>query len=157
MKQLNCKNVFFSLTILFFGIQFSACSSRSDADIQKDLTDSLQANAISGINAAVADGTVTLSGECTGDSCVTRAETIARKVDGVSGVENNATMKAESTDYTLRTQVQTIISKYNGVQADVADGVVVLRGSIDRSQIQPLMAELNNLTAKKIDNQLAIN
>jgi hypothetical protein len=34
--------------------------------------------------------------------------------------------------------------------------VVVLRGSINRNQIQPLMNELTNLQPKKIDNQLAI-
>lgn len=156
MKHLNIKKIFFSISILFLCFQFSACSSRSDADIQKDLTDSLQANAVSGVNAAVTDGAVILSGECQGDSCASKAEAVAKHVDGVSSVQNNVTMKAENTDYTLRTQVQTIISKYSGVQADVADGVIVLRVSIARSQIQPLMTELNNVKPKKIDNQLAI-
>jgi hypothetical protein len=63
---------------------------------------------------------------------------------------------AAKTDLTLRTSVQTIISKYQGVQADVVAGVVILRGTIQRDQLQPLMNELSSLSAKKIDNELAV-
>ena len=61
-----------------------------------------------------------------------------------------------ATDLTLRTSVQSIVTKYAGVQAEVASGEVVLRGTISRDLLEPLMTELKALNAKKIDNQLAI-
>jgi hypothetical protein len=42
------------------------------------------------------------------------------------------------------------------VQASVADGVIVLRGTIERSQLQNLMQDMNALRPKRVDNQLVI-
>ncbi len=76
-------------------------------------------------------------------------------MDGVQKVESNIT-KDNSTDLTMRTSVQSIITKYPGVQADVAGGVIVLRGTIDRDNLQSLMSDLGTLHPDKIDNQLAV-
>ena len=141
---------------------FASCSSRSDEDIQKDVTDKLSQGASGGalnyanVQASVKDGTLTLNGNCEGENCVDSLAERMKDIDGVKEVENNVKKTDAATDLTLRTSVQTIISKYGGVEADVAGGVIVLRGTIQRDQVQPLMNELSTLGAKKLDNQLAI-
>ncbi|MDQ6815132.1 MAG: BON domain-containing protein [Bacteroidota bacterium] len=158
MKCLNFKCGFYLLTIVFCSLLFVSCSSSpNNEQIQQSVKDSLQANAnTKNVSVAVADGTVTLTGTCDGNNCVAETEDKVKHINGVKSVQNNVTMAPQNTDLTLRTQVQSIVTKYAGVQADVASGVVVLRGSIERSQLQPLMSELNNLQASKIDNQLAV-
>ena len=152
------KIIFCVISAFFLSFIVTSCNSkRSNEDIQQAVNDSLQANVTTkNLTATVADGTVTLSGTCEGADCVTQAGDKVKNIDGVTQVTNNVTITRQNTDYTLRTQVQNIVTKYAGVQADVANGVVVLRGSIDRSQLQPLMTALNSLQASKIDNQLAV-
>ncbi len=166
MKQLH-KNFVIYLVIALFGVfSFSSCGNkRSDEDIQKDVSEGLTrgtgndangARAYSNVNATVKDGVVTLDGQCEGENCADSVVSRVNGIDGVKDVQSNIRQTQAPTDLTLRTSVQSIISKYQGVQADVADGVVVLRGSILRDQVQPLMNELSTLQARKIDNQLAI-
>lgn len=142
-----------AVIILFF---MSACGGHSDKDIQENVDKQLQQNAdLKGISATVKDGVVTLTGNCTSDNCDSLATQQVKGVDGVKSVDNQI-QKQVTTDVTLRTSVQSIVSKYDGVQADVAGGVVVLRGSIEKSQLDPMMNELQALKPKKLDNQLAI-
>ncbi len=131
-----------------------SCGGPNDKDIQENVNKKLQENH-QGVNAAVADGVVTLTGTCEGENCAAQAEQQVAEIKGVQSVQNN--IKANTgTDLTLRTSVQAIIAKYQGVQADVAAGNVVLRGTISRDQVQPLMNELQALQPKRIDNQLAV-
>ena len=153
--------LFKQLTLLpFMALLLASCGGRSDDKIQKDIQEQLQGKdgrtAYQSVKATVKDGTVQLSGTCEGGNCADSVATLVKKVDGVKNVENNIQQAQAETDLTLRTSVQSIISRYQGVQADVAAGVVVLRGVIQRDQIQPLMNELHSLQPKKIDNQLAI-
>lgn len=149
---------------LFTCLFFTACKNNpSDEQIQKNVTSKLAPDegsnnnqGFSKIEAVTSRGVVTLSGECQGQNCADSAANLVRSIDGVKNVVNNVKEAATETDYTLRTSVQGIISKYEGVQADVAAGVVVLRGQIQRAQLQPLMNELSALNPKKIDNQLAV-
>ena len=148
--------------LLVAGMSLVSCGSRSDEDIQKDVTNKLsQGESGSSLNYAnvqstVKDGTLTLNGNCEGENCADSLGERMKAVDGVKEVKNNVKQTEAATDLTLRTSVQSIISKYQGVVADVAGGVIVLRGTIQRDQVQPLMNELSTLGAKKLDNQLAI-
>ncbi len=157
------KNVYFKSAIFFLFAFFaiaisSSCNNkRSDAEVQQSIKEQLRSNqGYRGVNAVVKDGVVTLTGQCEGENCAQAIMEKVKRIEGVNKIENNIAQADTGIDYTLRTSVQSIISKYEGIQADVAAGVVVLRGSIQRSQLQPLMAELNTLEAKKIDNQLAV-
>jgi osmotically-inducible protein OsmY len=145
-----------SSVLLACVVFLEACGgNRSDDAILKDVNDSLQTRD-SGVTAKVDDGTVQLSGECEGENCADSLAAMVRGINGVKEVQNGVKGVAAKTDLTLRTSVQTIISKYQGVQADVVAGVVILRGTIQRDQLQPLMNELSSLSAKKIDNELAV-
>jgi hyperosmotically inducible periplasmic protein len=140
-----------------------ACNNRSDDAIQNDVREHIGSsrntsgtNAYANVEATVNKGVVTLTGQCEGENCADSLVNRVKEIEGVKDVESNLQQTAAPTDFTLRTSVQTIISKYQGVQADVAGGVVVLRGSILREQLQPLMNELSTLQARQIDNQLAV-
>ena len=160
MKKLSWKS--FHLAIMIAVLFLASCGNkRTDDQIQQDVTERLSANknnnqVYSNVTTSVKDGVVTLSGQCEGDNCGDSVMARVNEVEGVDNIVNNIQETAIPADLTLRTSVQSVISKYQGVQADVAAGVVVLRGSIQRDQIQPLMNELSTLKAKKIDNQLAI-
>ncbi len=158
MKHLNMRSLLFLITTFLFSYQFVSCKSApTDEQIKNNVTDSLQVNDnTKAINVTVADGVVALSGECKGENCATNAEDKVKNMDGVKQVNNTVTMMRENTDLTLRTKVQSVLTNYEGVQADVANGVIVLRGTLNRSQLQPLMTELNALSPIKIDNELAI-
>ncbi|MFD0795407.1 BON domain-containing protein [Mucilaginibacter litoreus] len=157
MKQLRLKKP--TGLMLFIGLLFfaTACNHQpKDEDIQASVTKQLQDNPdFQDITASVKDGVLTLEGKCQSQNCDSLVESQVKSVDGVKSIENNIE-KDDTTDLTLRTSVQDIISKYDGVQADVAAGVVVLRGSIDKKLVQPLMNELQMLNPKKLDNQLVL-
>ncbi|MEO7802282.1 MAG: BON domain-containing protein [Ginsengibacter sp.] len=146
---------FFAVALLVL-VTVSCKDEPNDKEIQDNVTKQLKDDKnYAGVNSTVEDGVVRLTGMCEGDNCAADIEKNIKNVNGVQKVENNI-VKDNTTDLTLRTSVQSIITKYPGVQADVAAGVVVLRGSIDRTNLQPLMSDLGTLHPKKIDNQLVI-
>jgi len=59
-------------------------------------------------------------------------------------------------DVTLRTSVDNVLKSYDGVTADVKDGVITLRGSIKQDDLQPLIMKVQELKPKKVENQLTI-
>jgi hyperosmotically inducible protein len=134
-----------------------SCNNQpNDKKIQDNVTQQLQENKnYAGVNSSVKDGVVTLTGMCKGDNCAADIEKNIKEVDGVKKVENKI-VKDNSTDLTMRTSVLSIITKYPGVQADVSSGVITLRGSIDRDNLQSLMSDLTTLHPEKIDNQLVV-
>lgn len=154
--QYKLRTVSAIFMLLTSSLAMLSCSSRNDDEIQKDVNQSLSESKQSNVTAQVADGVVKLDGQCMGENCADSIAARIKDIDGVKDVENNLQQGTVETDLTLRTSVQSIISKYQGVQAEVAGGEVVLRGIIQRDQLQPLMNELGTLKAKKIDNQLAV-
>ena len=145
------------IAIAFIIISAVSCNKKpNDKEIQDNVTKALQSNQnYATVNSTVKNGTVTLTGMCKGENCAADIEKNIKDVSGVQKVENNIS-KDESTDLTMRTSVQSILTKYSGVQADVANGVIVLRGTIDRGNLQSLMSELSSLHPDKIDNQLLV-
>ena len=154
LSMFKFKHNFAILLLLFAAV---SCNNKpNDTEIQGNVTKTLQVNKnYAGVNSTVKDGTVSLTGTCEGDNCAADIESKIKDLNGVQKVENNIT-KDNSTDLTLRTSVLSIITKYPGVQADVSEGVIVLRGNIDRVNLQSLMSDLGVLHPKKIDNQLVV-
>ncbi len=156
MKRLFTKQKGSYFLVGIFLLLMCACNdSVSDADLQEQITADLHANEkFKAVEISVVNGAVSLTGTCDGENCADEAGDQVKDMDGVKSLDNQ--VKRRETDLTMRSSVQSIISKYQGVQADVAAGVIVLRGSIVKDQLQPLMTELEALRPQKIDNQLAI-
>ena len=147
---------FFVVIALLCFTAVSCGNKPNDKEIQDNVTRMLKENInYASVNSTVKNGTVTLTGMCKGDNCAADIEKNIKDVNGVQKVENNIT-KDTSTDLTMRTSVQSILTKYPGVQADVTNGVIVLRGTIDGVNLQSLMSELSSLHPDKIDNQLLV-
>lgn len=60
-------------------------------------------------------------------------------------------------DSKLENDVETAIKGFEGVKADVDDGVVILKGQISRDRLPALMKIINDLKPKKVENKLEIN
>lgn len=145
------------LAIILFCAVATSCNNKVDDQKIRDNVSKqlLENNNYLGVTSNVQDGVVTLEGVCEGENCAANIENTIKEIDGVKKVENKI-RKDNSTDLTFRTSVQSILTNYPGVQADVAGGEIVLRGTIDRENLQSLMSDLSTLQPKKIDNQLVV-
>jgi hyperosmotically inducible protein len=148
---------------LIFTSGFVACKGKpSDAEIQTEVTKALSDEAGSGLTASVNKGVVTLTGTCKDEACRNSCANEAKGVKGVTDVVNNITVPVAAApveitpDAPLQDAVNNVVKTYSDVKAEVKDGVVTLRGNIERSKLQDLMMALNGLKPKKIDNQLVI-
>jgi len=157
MKFTSFKGVA-SLLIACFAIFFASCNNKpTDAELQKSVDTTLKNNNnYTGVTASVNKGIVTLNGTCQGENCATDIEKKIKQDDNIDSVINNIHESVQETDLTLRTSVEAIISNYPGVEADVAAGVVVLRGSIARDHLAELMDSISALNPAKIDNQMVV-
>lgn len=80
-----------------------------------------------------------------------------KKADSTTQQDKTTNTPVEiSPDATLRTSVDNVIKAYDGVQADVKDGVVTLRGNIKQDDLQTLIMKVQELKPKKVENQLVI-
>lgn len=153
-------NILFS--ILFTASIFIMGCGQKDSDIKAAVEEKLKTNTemAAPMLVSVADGVVTLSGECKDETCKAKCEELAKSAKGVKSVINNAVIAAApvevSTDNALTTGVKDATKDHPTVTATVNDGVVTLTGEIKRDQLPKLMQTLNTLNPKKIENQLTI-
>lgn len=151
----------FPVVLMLAVVSFESCKKKNrDGEIQTAFTSKVQSDPnLAGVTATVQDGVVTLTGSCADENCRTNAEKSVKDIDGVDKVVNNIQVApvVVSGDETLRNGMQSVVSKYDGVQADVTGGVITLRGTIkNREDLQSLMQELSALRPQRIDNQLVI-
>lgn len=157
MKFITYKKVRI-FSIFCITVFFTSCHNRpTDADLQKSVNTTLTNNSnYKNVTASVKNGIVTLDGSCEGENCSTEIEKKLKEDKNIDSVVNNVQQEPPATDYTLRTSVQAIISNYPGVEADVANGVVVLRGNVGRDHLTALMDSISALHPAKIDNQMVV-
>lgn len=159
---MNLKKITSWILIVMFSVgTFTACKGKNnDQDIQASVSEKLPM----GITATVQEGVVTLSGSCPDANCKTTAEQTAKDVKGVKSVTNNISVSIVgnapveiATDDALTSSVNSAISAYPTVKANVANGVVTLTGSINRSELQELMQKVQALNPQRVENQLIVN
>jgi hyperosmotically inducible protein len=146
-------------------VMFSSCGVK-DSTISEAITEKAQTvPELANIHAAVADGVVTLTGECKDEASKAACENAVKAIKGVKSVVNNCTITPPppppapvviSADDQLMKGVTDATKDYPGVKSSVKDGVVTLTGEIKRADLKKLMMTLNTLKPKKIDNQLTI-
>lgn len=167
MKSINTSIRLIIAVLAFSGVTLISCkSTQTDAEIQSSINEKIAGNnEMKGLNASVKDGVVTLSGECATDECRKDCADAIKNVKGVKSVENNINVASAVTppapieinsDETLKNSVNDVVKNYKGVEADVKDGVITLRGEIKRDNLQNLMVSLNELKPRKLENQLVI-
>jgi osmotically-inducible protein OsmY len=113
------------------------------------------------INVDTKDGVVTLTGEVEDAAAKSKAETIAKGVEGVKSVTNNIIVKppapvstappaAAGNDAAIKKAVEDKLAaaKVTGVTVDVAGGVATLSGTVPRDQMQKAMMAANEANPK---------
>ena len=167
MKSINTSLRLFFTAASLFAITLVGCKGKpTDSEIQSSINEKIASNnEMKGLTASVNNGVVTLTGECPTEECRKDCADEIKNVKGVKNVENNIQVASATpapapvevaADETLRTSVNDVVKNYKGVEADVKDGVVTLRGEIQRSKLQDLIVSLNELKPRKVENQLVI-
>ena len=150
---------------LIAAISFTGCKPK-DADIKDAVEKSLKESpSTANVLVMVNDGVATLSGEVADANAKAESGTKATAVKGVKSVVNNTTIPAPAVapapvmvtpDDPLMSSVKDATKDYPTVTATVADGVIMLSGSIAKASLPKLMMALNGLHPKKIDNKLTV-
>jgi osmotically-inducible protein OsmY len=117
--------------------------------------------ATAAVSVATKDGVVTLSGMVNSEADKSRAEQLARSVEGVKQVTNSLTVKPAvviAPDDPLKTQVAANLTKYGitGITITVANGEVTLEGDLPRAKLQDALKAANEAHPKKVNNKLNI-
>lgn len=163
------KSMTTSLRLLITAVSFAAISlvsckgKQTDSEILASVNEKIASkDEMKGLNASVSNGVVTLTGECPTEKCRTDCADAVKNIKGVKDVQNNVQVASApapveiTADETLKSSVNDVVKNYKGVEADVKDGVITLRGEIKRANLQDLIVSLNELKPRKVENQLVI-
>lgn len=143
--------------IILLSFLASCTNNPSDKEMQQNITKELSGNEnYKAVSASVSKSIVTLSGDCEGENCVTEVEKVVKKDQYVDSVINNVHQKSTATGVPLNTSLKKIISNYPGVQAEITDSILTLKGSITKENLPILMKEVSSLHPKKIDDQMVV-
>jgi len=93
--------------------------------------------------------------------CSTTVSVSCKNKKADSTTQENKTNATEnkveiSSDDKLRSSVKDVVKAYEGVEVEVKDGVVTLRGNIKQNDLQSLIMKVQELKPKKVENQLVI-
>ena len=158
----------FTILTLCIALFAAACGGKSDADLQKAVTDKLAADRVTGVTATVKDGVATLTGEVAAITVKNKAETSA-KVEGIKSVTNNLTLKPlptpppqASPDQMIQGTVDQAIKTLNltgaNVNVAVSGGVITLTGNVSKADLTKVMQAANEAkgNATKVENKLTV-
>jgi hyperosmotically inducible protein len=136
------------------------CSqAEKDKDIKGMITMAArQEAAFAGVRYTVRDGVVVLGGLCPTKRAEEEVLLQVRNTAGVKDVRNGirvAPVMLDS-DFSLRKTADSVLMKYARVQAEVHDSVIILQGELPREELPDLLKSINELKAKGIVQQLAL-
>ena len=145
----------------------TGCKSKpKDADLKAAIETALLANpSTSGAMVTVDKGVATLNGQVADEAGKQAADRAAATIPGVTSVVNNLTIAPApvtapvvvAPDEALTAAVKDATKDFPTVTATVSNGVVTLKGEIEKANLQKLMMVLQALKPKKVDNsQLVI-
>ncbi|ATP55843.1 transport-associated protein [Pedobacter ginsengisoli] len=165
MKNLTMKTTAFLVALVFMATTFSGCKSGPKDDaIKAAVETALLSNPhISEAAVTVEKGVATVSGQVPDETIKAEIDKTVAKVEGVKSVVNNLivvpdtpSVPVAATDV-LTNAVKDATKDFPTVTATVNDGLITLKGEIEKANLQKLMMALNALKPKKIDNsQLTI-
>lgn len=165
MKNLTMKTTTFLVALIMMGATFIGCKSGPKDDAIKAAVENviLSNPNISGAAVMVEKGVASISGQVPDDATKADIDKAVAAVEGVKSVVNNIAVVPDTpsvavaaTDM-LTNAVKDATKDFPTVAATVADGVITLKGEIQKANLQKLMMALNALKPKKIDNtQLVI-
>lgn len=165
MKKMMNKLMAAVMILAIMGAVLTACKSKpKDADLRAAIETLLQAKpAASGVTVSVDKGVATLTGQVSDEAAKEELGKASAGIAGVKSVVNNLSIAAASAPVTiamddpLTAAVKDATKDFPGVAATVSEGVITLKGEIQKANLQKLMMMLQALKPKKVDNsQLVI-
>ena len=149
------------IVLFLLSFQLVSCGGENnDAAIQTKISElTNNTSELQNVSASVSKGVVTLLGQCKSEKDREKAEKVIKNIDEVEDVINNITV-TESIEITPDSQLKDLTEKavkeYKHIRADVSNGIITLRGSIEQDDLQKLMMDLNSSRPRRIDNQLVV-
>lgn len=151
------------VTLIFLlGIFAISCNNVSDADIQSEAQEVIQANPeLAGIQVSVQNRVATLTGVVQDDAIKTYAENQVAEVNHVATVINQLQVVPPAPDYSvldnsLNSGLQDALKDHNTVTATVQNGVITLEGEINERDLPTLMEKINALQPEQIVNNITV-
>lgn len=143
-------------------VLFLAACGKSDADLQKAVTDKLKADNVAGVTAAVKDGVATLTGEVADITVKNKAEASAKSVEGIKSVVNSLTLKPLPTpvpappDPMLKGKVDEALKKAGctGVTIESKDGKIIASGTVPDAKYAECVQAIMQSGATGFDNKI---
>lgn len=151
---------------LFAGVMLYSCGN-NDQKIRESVQTSVTATA-PGINVAVKDGVVTLSGTVNSEAEKSAAEAAAKNVNNVKTVHNNIMVNAPAMPTTtpnttmqgdtLARHINNSLTSagFTGITVTTQNGEVTLTGDVKRSDLQRIMQIANESNPTRVNNQLTV-
>ncbi|HYH14439.1 MAG TPA: BON domain-containing protein [Flavisolibacter sp.] len=112
-----------------------------------------------GVNYTVEKGTVSLSGYAPTLQARQQVESDVKGIAGVKDIKSSLAIGPVviDQDFPLKQSIDSVLMKYNKVQAQVENGRVVLLGQASQEETNKLMKVIQQLPISSIDNQLVID
>lgn len=160
-------NKLMAVTMVFviMAMAFTGCKSKpKDADLKAAIETALQAKpTASGTTVTVDKGIATLNGEVADEASKEDLGKTTAGIMGVKSVINNLSITSAAAPVTiamddpLAAAVKDATKDFPTVTTTVSDGIITLKGEIQKANLQKLMMALQALKPKKVDNtQLVI-
>lgn len=160
MKKTKVLSIAACMALMAFGL--SSCGPK-DADIKEAVsTKAASMPEIQESSIEVKDGVVTITGMAPTEEAKAAEVAAIKEVKGVKDVVANVTITPPAPpvmvaqDDPLMMGVKDATKDFPTVNASVNDGVITLTGEIERKKLPTLMASLQGLNPKKVDNQLTV-
>lgn len=154
------------LTIFTIAIAlFVGACGKSDADLQKAVTDKLAADKVTGVTVSVKDAVATLTGEVADAAAKAKAETSAKAVEGIKSVVNSTTLKPipvatpAATDPALTGKLNEAMKKagVTGLTIEVVNGKATIKGAVPAAKYAEVIRLINEAGITGFDNQITKN
>jgi len=148
--------------VLLFGIFAISCNNVSDADIQQEAQETINANPeLTGVQVSVENRVATLTGVVQDEALKTYAENQITELKNVTTVINQIQVVAPAPDYTaldndLNTGLQDALKDHETVTATAQNGIITLEGEINEEDLPTLMQKINALQPEQVVNNITV-
>jgi hypothetical protein len=144
--------------LLLVLLAVSSCNSYyCDRQIKQDITSKAKNDVnFAGLKFTVKKGEVRLFGNCPTERCLIEVNTTLKSIHVIRKITNEAGIAPVTINasYTKKLQVDSVLSGYPAVWAEVSDTAVVLRGSIAEEETPKLLRTIGMLHAGNTINEL---
>ena len=163
MKIIKGSKSYFVLFIVF--LLTAACTQQSlDAELKADITGKAKEDInFAGVMFTVDNRKVTLRGNCPTRKSREKVLQLLGTIHMLKGIEDHLTIAPVtlSSSFSLRQQVDSLLSKYPAVTAAVSDTLVILEGKIkskDLEQLLPMVVKLQTkVSAARLKRDIGEN